>query len=107
MVFFTLAERNDTNRDALVAACHKYLSDHEGTLYFSVGVLAEERARGVNDRAFDVALHMVFDSPEAAETYQDHPRHLEFIKQAKSLWSKVRVFDSNLTAAKPVAEPAR
>ncbi|MCA9144176.1 MAG: hypothetical protein H6823_27160 [Planctomycetaceae bacterium] len=29
MVFFTLAEDNAATRDSLVAACQKYLSDHD------------------------------------------------------------------------------
>lgn len=100
MVFFTLAEPSDENQDKLVAACHEHLSDHEGTLYFSVGEIAADRDREVNDKSFHVALHLVFDSPEAADRYQTHLRHLKFIETAKSLWSSVKVFDSNLVPAK-------
>ena len=42
MVFFTLAEDNQSNRDELVAACQKYLSDHEGTVHFSAGSVADD-----------------------------------------------------------------
>lgn len=99
MVFFTLADPSDTNRDALVAACHKHLTDHDGVVYFSVGTRAKDLSREVNDKAFDVALHVVFESRAAHDLYQTHPRHLAFIKEAKSLWSGVRVFDSNLAPA--------
>jgi hypothetical protein len=96
MVFFTLAEDTPENRAKLVAACQKYLTGHEGTLYFSTGTLAEDLARDVNDRDFDVALHLVFASKADHDRYQDHPRHLKFIEENQALWSKVRVFDSYL-----------
>lgn len=99
MVFFTLAEPSDANRDKLVAACHKHLAGHEGVEYFSVGARAKDRDREVNDKAFDVALHLVFANAAAHDKYQTHPRHLKFIDEAKSLWSAVKVFDSDLVAA--------
>ena len=96
MVFFTLAEDTKENRDTLVAACEKYLSDHDGTVYFSAGVINEELDRDVNDKDFDVALHLVFASQKAHDTYQTAPKHLKFIEENKHLWSSVRVFDSNV-----------
>ncbi|RUL86330.1 Dabb family protein [Tautonia sociabilis] len=96
MVFFTLANRSEEDAQKLVDACQKYLSGHEGTVYFSVGTRAEELDRDVNVTDFDVALHLVFDSKAAHDTYQEHPRHLEFIEKNRSLWSGVRVFDSYL-----------
>lgn len=98
MVFFTLKEDSDNAREALVKACQKFLSGHEGTVYFSVGTRAKELDRDVNDREFDVALHLVFADEDAHDTYQTHARHLTFIEENKHLWSKVRVFDSYLAA---------
>lgn len=98
MVFFTLADDTSANQQKLVDACEKYLSDHEGTLYFSVGTLAPDLDRDVNDRDFDVALHLVFENKAAYEKYAPHPRHLKFIEENKSLWKKVRVFDSYVKA---------
>ena len=94
MVFFKLKDSTPEGRVKLVAACKKYLSKHEGTVYFSAGVIAEEFQRDVNDRDFDVALHVVFESKEAHDTYQTHERHLKFIDENKDTWAKVRVFDS-------------
>lgn len=94
MVYFTLSEDSAANRKALVSACNKHLTDHEGTVYFSAGTLANELNREVNDREFNVALHLVFANKKAHDTYQIHPRHLKFIEENKHLWSKVRVFDS-------------
>ena len=81
-------------KDKLVAACKKYLNKHDGTVYFSAGVLADEFKRPVNDREWDVALHVVFKNKAAHDKYQDHERHLKFIEENKSNWEKVRVFDS-------------
>ena len=100
MVFFTLKERTPAERTKLADLCRKYLDKHEGTVYFSVGTLAEEFKRDVNDQDWDVALHLVFKDKAAHDVYQDHPRHLEFIKHGKDLWAKVRVFDSYIPAAK-------
>ncbi len=94
MVFFTLKERTPESRQKLVDLCHKYLGEHPGTLYFSVGTMAPEMDRDVNDRDFDVALHLVFKSKKFQDQYQDAPRHLSFVSEGKPLWAKVRVFDS-------------
>lgn len=97
MVFFTLAEDTKQNQEALIAACQKHLSGHDGTVYFSVGSRAEDLERDVNDRDFHVALHLVFANKQAYEKYATHPRHLKFIEENEHRWGKVRVFDSYLS----------
>ena len=94
MVFFTLKERTPEAQQKLVALCEKYLGEHPGTVYFSVGAMAPEMDRDVNDRDFDVALHLVFKNKKAQDDYQVAPRHLSFVEEGKPLWAKVRVFDS-------------
>ena len=94
MVYFTLNQDTDAAKKKLVAACKKHLSGHEGTVYFSAGVIVKELQREVNDRNFHVALHMVFRDKAAHDKYQTHPRHLKFIQENKDSWSGVRVFDS-------------
>jgi hypothetical protein len=96
MVYFSLAESTPENRAKLLAGCKKYLDGHPGVVHFSVGVNAPEYNREVNDRDYDVALNLVFASPKDQDAYQVAPRHLEFIKECKPLWKKVRVFDSHL-----------
>lgn len=93
MVYFTLKDKSSAKVAELVAACKEYLDKHPGTIYFSVGTLADMH-RPVNDREFDVALHVVFDSQQAHDAYQAAERHLQFIEQQKSNWERVRVFDS-------------
>jgi hypothetical protein len=95
-VYFTLEDNSDTARNQLVAACHKYLSGHEGTVFFAAGTIVPDLDRPVNDREFDVALHVVFAGRAAHDTYQQHPRHLQFIEQNKANWKQVRVFDATV-----------
>jgi len=97
MVYFKLKDVTDENKKKLVEACKKYLADHEGVVFFSAGVLADSFNRDVNDREWDVALHLVFADKAAHDKYQDHPEHLKFIEENKAGWAKVRVFDSEFT----------
>jgi hypothetical protein len=100
MVYFKLKDNSPKATADLVTSCQKYLSGHEGTVYFSTGVLAKDLNREVNDREFDVALHLVFKDRPSYEKYAVHPRHDEFIKLGKDNWAKVRVFDANVVFEK-------
>jgi hypothetical protein len=93
-VFFKLKDPSVASKQALVAACQKYLSDHPGTVWFAAGVLAGEFDREVNDRDFDVALHVVFADRAAHDQYQTAPKHEQFIQENRDSWQSVRVFDS-------------
>lgn len=97
MVYFKLKDNSPAAKQKLVAACDKYLSGHEGTIFYAAGVLADDLARDVNDRDFDVSLHLIFENKAAHDKYQEHPRHLKFIEENKDNWAKVRVFDSYLS----------
>jgi len=93
-VFFSLADNSDAAKEELVAACKRYLSGHPGTVFFAAGTLVEDCDRPVNDRDFDVGLHVVFKNRAAHDQYQKAERHLKFIEENKANWKKVRVFDS-------------
>jgi len=95
-VYFSLTDNSPQAKDKLVAACKKYLSGHPGTIWFAAGPLGEEFQRDVNDRDFDVALHLVFKNKAAHDQYAEAERHLKFIEENKGNWKKVRVFDSYL-----------
>ena len=99
-VYFSLNDASPAARAELVAACQRYLTGHKGTLSFSVGVVAAELARPVNDRDFDVALHITFASRAAHDLYQEHPRHEQFIAEQQENWKRVRVFDSLIEVVK-------
>jgi hypothetical protein len=93
-VYFTLKDASPEAREKLVAACRKHLTGHEGTVFFATGVRAEELAREVNDRGYDVSLHVYFRDKAAHDVYQEHPRHKQFIAEMSANWKAVRVFDS-------------
>ncbi len=100
MVYFKLKESSGDAKEKLIVGCKEFLSEHEGTVYFAAGVLAEDMNRDVNDRDFDVSLHLVFKNKAAHDTYHSHPRHTKFIEEYSDLWESVRVFDSYLASAK-------
>lgn len=93
-VFFTLKDRSDAARDALVEACHKYLNGHPGTLSFSAGSRATAYQRPVNDTEFDVALVIVFATKKDHDDYQLSERHQAFIAEQLPSCSQVCVFDA-------------
>ena len=96
MVFFTLKDPTPANKEKLVELCKKYLTEHPGEKYFSVGTIVPDLTRDVNDRNFDVALHIVFRDRKAHDDYQTAPRHEEFKKAIEGTTKQVRVFDSYL-----------
>ena len=93
-VYFSLNDATPAAREKLVAACKKHLSGHPGQVFFAAGSMAEECNRPVNDRDFDVALHVVFKDNASHDVYQTAARHLKFIEENQANWKKVRVFDS-------------
>jgi len=98
MVYFTLKDNSQPALDAMIAACRKYLTDHPGTVLFAAGTRTPDLSREVNDRDFDIALQVVFESRAAHDQYQVHERHLQFIEENKGNWAKVRVFDADVSS---------
>ncbi len=104
-VYFSLKDNSPAAKQKLVEACKKYLTGHEGEVFFATGGLVESLKREVNDVDFDVALHIVFKDLDAHDKYQVAKRHDEFIAENKDNWKKVRVFDSYVGAyAAPILE---
>jgi hypothetical protein len=95
-VFFTLHDSSEAARAALVASCRTNLAGLPGVVFFACGPLEPSLQRPVNDRAFDVALHVVFDSLAAHDAYQEAPAHQKFIAENKANWKQVRIFDSDV-----------
>jgi hypothetical protein len=93
-VYFSLTDNSPEAKEKLIVACKKYLAGHPGTVCFAAGPLGEEFQREVNDRDFDVALHLVFKNKAAHDLYAKADRHQKFIEENKANWKKVRVFDS-------------
>ena len=99
-VYFTLKDASPEAKAALVAACRKYLAGHDGAVFFAVGTRADEMTRDVNDRGYDVSLHVYFKDKAAHDVYQDHARHKQFIAENNANWRTVRVFDSWVETAR-------
>jgi hypothetical protein len=97
-VYFALQDNSAEAKQALIEASKKYLTDHPGIVLFAVGELADYE-REVNDRDFDVSLHVTFKDRAAHDAYQADGQHLEFIAAMKENWKKVRVFDTDVTGA--------
>ena len=93
-VYFALNDPSPEKKAELVTECHTYLKNHPGVVFFAAGTLSEAHDRPVNDRDFDVALHVIFDSAASQDAYQTAPDHLTFIERNKTNWKQVRVFDS-------------
>jgi hypothetical protein len=96
MVYFSLKDNSAEAKKKLVAACDKYLSKHSGEVYYGTGTRCEDLDRPVNDKDFDVALHIVFANRASHDKYQVAKRHKQFIEENKDNWKKVRVFDATI-----------
>jgi hypothetical protein len=101
-VYFSLSDRSEAAVQKMLGDCRKYLTSHPGILFFACGTPNAELTRPVNDRDFDVALHIVFDSVETHDAYQEAPSHHRFIDENKPNWKRVRVFDADVES---VANP--
>ena len=106
MVFFALKDHSQQSRDQFLASCGKYLSNHEGVSYFSVGNIAEDQdvQEPVSVKDFDVALHVVFENKQAKAKYLESERHKKFVDENRQSFAGVRVFDSFLKSASTSAK---
>jgi hypothetical protein len=93
-VYFSLKDRSPEAVEPLLAACRKHLPGHPGIVLFACGRLADELRRDVNDRDWDVGLHILFRDQAAHDHYQLSQAHQTFITENRGNWRQVRVFDS-------------
>jgi hypothetical protein len=94
MVYFDLKDPSEAGKERLVEACHKYLKNHPGVVFFAAGAIASDLKRDVNIGDFHVSLHLVFKSKADHDRYQTAPAHQQFIDENQAAWARVRVFDS-------------
>ena len=95
-VFFSLHDNSPEAIARLIEACERDLRDHPGVVHFFVGTLNRELDRPVNDRNFDVALHLFFASHRWHDAYQVSSSHQKFVRENESNWSLVRIFDADV-----------
>jgi len=92
-VFFWLNDPSSTaDRDKVVEGI-KTLAKIPLIKELYVGVLANTEKRDVVDASWQVSELMFFDDLTSQASYQDHPIHLEFIRNCSHLWKKVVVYD--------------
>ncbi|MET1056862.1 MAG: Dabb family protein [Pedobacter sp.] len=93
-VFFWLKNPGSAaDRDQLIAGV-KTLSKIETVHELRVGVVASTEKREVVDNSWAVSELIFFKDLAGQATYQNHPIHLEFIKNCSHLWEKVIVYDA-------------
>ena len=93
-VFFWLKNPGSTaDRDKLVEGV-KTLSKIETVQELHVGIVAATEKRDVVDQSWAVSELMFFNDLAGQATYQNHPVHLDFIKNYSHLWAKVVVYDA-------------
>jgi hypothetical protein len=93
-VFFRLKNPGSVeDRDKLVEGV-RTLAKIPTVRELQVGVLANTEKRDVVDTSWQVSELMFFSDLAGQATYQDHPIHLEFIKNYGHLWDKVVVYDA-------------
>ncbi|CAN7599231.1 Dabb family protein [Caulobacter sp. LjRoot300] len=81
------------DRDRLIAGLNT-LRAIEVVQQLHIGVPASSEKRDVVDNSYDVSELMFFASVEDQKRYQDHPLHLQFVKDCAHLWRKVVVYDA-------------
>jgi Stress responsive A/B Barrel Domain len=92
--FFWLKNPGSTeDRDQLVKGV-KTLSKIETVRELRVGIVADTEKRDVVDKSWAVSELMFFSDLAGQAAYQNHPVHLEFIKNYSHLWEKVIVYDA-------------
>jgi hypothetical protein len=99
MVYFYLrddAQPGDAER--LIQGCRKHLTNIPGVLHLEAGIPAGT-PRAVVDNTYGVGLLVELVDTAAHDVYQDHPDHLKFIEEFKSLWSRVQVYDTLVPGA--------
>jgi len=98
-VFFSLTDNSPAAKQELVDDCHKLLAPIPGMLFYAAGQLSDDLNRDVNDREFDVALHIVFEDRAAHDAYSAYDSHQEFVQKHMGNWKNIRVFDSYVSGA--------
>jgi hypothetical protein len=92
VIFWTDPSKPDAPNE-LIAAAKKYVAPIPGIVNFHVGKMVTSH-RDVVDQTYQVAMNIQFQSKQAQDEYQDHPQHVEFVKQCKPLLAKLVIYDS-------------
>ena len=92
-VYFWLVDETMPTRGKFVTEVLKYLKEIDVIRTRHLGRPAGTD-REVVDNSYSYCMIVTFDSKEDHDVYQEHEAHQQFIENASSLWTRVRVFDS-------------
>lgn len=96
LVFFWLKNPDDLNdRKAFENAMHKLLNTSKFAHNKHFGKPAATK-RPVVDDSYTYCLKVTFNSIEEHDQYQIEPAHKLFIAEAKELWERVLIYDSEI-----------
>jgi inactivated superfamily I helicase len=93
-VFFWLKNRDSKEDLQKLIEGLRTLKKIETVKKIHIGVPASTELRPVVDGSYSASELLFFDDLAGQNIYQDHPIHLEFIKNCSQLWEKVIVYDS-------------
>jgi hypothetical protein len=92
-VFFTLKRPGNAEDRAKLIAALERLAATPTIRSYQIGRHAGT-TRDVIQRGYDLSWTLAFDSAADQAAYQDHPIHLDFVRDNAALWSKVVVYDT-------------
>jgi len=93
-VYFALKDNSRAAVEQLIEDSKKYLAPIPGIKSFACGIRETDLNRAVNDKEFDVSVHILFESKEAHDAYQVSNSHHEYVTKNEANWARTRVFDS-------------
>lgn len=94
MVFFWLKDPDKSSSvKGFMQKTASFLEKVEVVKSYHLGTPAGT-PREVVDNSYTVCLVVTFDSKEDQDIYQKHQAHVDYVEEAKSLWTKVQVYDS-------------
>jgi hypothetical protein len=92
-VYFWLKNAGSKEDKARLLKGLQTLSTIEAIKMAHIGVPADTN-REVIDTSYQLSLLLIFENRKDQDTYQNHPTHLQFVKDCSELWTKVIVYDS-------------
>ena len=95
VLFWLNNPESQKDRVAFETAIRKLMATNPQGVQSHLGKPAKTSKRGVVDSSFTYLYLITFPSIKAEAAYQTDLTHLKFIEEAKHLWKKVVVYDSN------------
>ena len=95
VLFWLNNPESQKDRVAFETAIQKLMATNPQGVQSHLGKPAKTSEREVVDSSYTYLYLITFSSIEAEAAYQTDLTHLKFIEEAKHLWKKVVVYDSN------------